>query len=121
MLKQSILVCAVLLTTTTACTTLNPIEMPAEELQQKIVSENILEPGKRAKIVTSDGQVQKIKVTRVDTESGVIVTDNAPITITDIVAVETQDFSMGKTALLAAGSYSILVLIALAAAPVLIL
>jgi hypothetical protein len=100
---------------------MHPIEMPAEELQQKIVSENILQPGKRAKIVTSDGQVQKIKVSRVDTENGVIETNEDPIQIADIVAVETRDFSMGKTALLTAGSYTILVLVAAAVAPVLIL
>lgn len=120
MLNQAILICAALLATT-ACTTMNPIEMPPEAVQQKIVSEDILQPGKRAKIVTRDGQIQTITVKRVDAESGVIESDKEPIQIADIIAVETRDFSIGKTALLAAGSYTILGLIAMAIAPVLLL
>jgi hypothetical protein len=100
---------------------MHPIEMSPEAVQEKIVSENILPPGKSAKIVTSDGRVHKIKVRRVDAESGVIEIPNGSLEISDIVAVETKEFSIGKTALLAAGSYVALGLIALAAAPALLL
>lgn len=110
------LVCAV-----SACTTLTPVEMSPEALQQKIVTDDILLPGKRAKVVTSDGRIQKIRVRRVDATAGLIETDKEAVRIDDIVAVETRDFSMGKTALLAAGSYTILGLIALAIGPALLL
>jgi len=110
-----------LLFTASACTTMNPVEMSPEAVQQKIVSENILVPGKRAKIVTQDGQIHKIRVNRIDKELRLIEAEEETINITDIVAVETRDFSIGKTALLAAGSYTVLVLLALAAAPVFIL
>jgi predicted small lipoprotein YifL len=120
MMNQSILVFAMLFAAT-ACTTMNPIEMPPEAVQQKIVFEDILQPGKQAKIVTSDGRIQTVRVMRVEAASGVIVTDGEPIQIADIVAVETRDFSIGKTALLAAGSYTALALLALAVAPVFIL
>lgn len=104
-----------------ACTTMNPVEMSPEDVQQKIVSENILQPGKRAKIVTQDGKIRSIKVKRVDKELNLIEADKETINIADIVAVETRDFSIGKTAMLAAGSYTILAILAAAVAPVFIL
>lgn len=116
-----IVVLLALLCTVAACTTLKPIEMSPEVLQQKIVSDNILQSGKRAKVVTSDGRIQKIRVKRVDAEAGVVETDKEDVQIDDIVAIETRDFSMGKTALLAAGSYTVLGLIALAVGPALLL
>ncbi len=120
MLNKCILVGAMLIAAT-ACTSMHPIEMSPAEVQRKIASENVLQPGKRAKIVTSDGQIQKIRVKRVESDSGLIETDRERIQIADIVAVETRDFSIGKTALLAVGSYSVLALIALAVAPVFLL
>lgn len=110
-----------LLLTASACTTMNPVEMSPEAVQQRIVSENILVPGKRAKIVTQDGQIHKIRVNRIDKELRLIEAEGGTIDITNIVAVETRDFSFGKTALLAAGSYTVLLLLALAVAPVFIL
>ena len=120
-MSQNLVLVLAMLFMATACTSMNPIEMTPEAVQQKIVSENILQPGKRAKIVTSDGQNRKVRVKRVDAGSGVIETDGEPVRIDDIVAVETRDFSIGKTALLAAGSYTVLALIAVAIAPVLLL
>lgn len=111
----------VLLFATTACSTMNPVEMSPEEVQMKILSENILEPGKHAKIVTIDGRIHDIRVDSIDGESGTIETDSGDIPVIDIVAVETRDFSMGKTALLAAGSYAVLGLIAIAIGPALLL
>ena len=111
----------VLLFAASACTTLQPIEMAPDELQQKIATDNILPPGKQAKLVTNDGKTRKVTIRHVDTDSGVIATDGEPVLIADVIAVETKDFSIGKTALLAAGTYSVLALIALAAAPVFIL
>ncbi|HNP62535.1 MAG TPA: hypothetical protein PKH39_01305 [Woeseiaceae bacterium] len=110
-----------ILFTVSACTTLHPVEMPPETLQQKIMSEDLLKPGKRATIVTTDGVIHKIRVRSIDANSGLIETGDEAIRIGDIVAVETKDFSMGKTALLAASTYTVLLLIAIAVAPVLIL
>lgn len=110
-----------LLFAASACTTLQPIEMAPEELQQKISTENVLPPGKQAKLVTNDGRTHKVKIRYVDPESGVITTEGNPVLIADVIAVETKEFSIGKTALLAAGTYSVLALIALAVAPVFLL
>lgn len=120
MMYRSVLILALLLATT-ACTTLVPIEMEPEVLQQKIASENVLQPGKRAKIVTTDGKIHKVRIRNVNADSGTIETDAEPVQIADIVAVETRDFSMGKTALLATSTYMVLALIAIAAGPALLL
>lgn len=104
-----------------SCTTLTPIEMAPATLQEKIVTEDILQPGKRAKIVTSDGKMQRVRIRRVDGTAGVIETDGDPVHIADIIAVETREFSLGRTALLAASSYTALALIAIAIAPALLL
>lgn len=120
MIYRSVFILALLLATV-ACTTLQPIEMEPEVLQQKIASENILQPGKRAKIVTADGKIHKVRIRNVNAESGSIETDAEPVQIADIVAVETRDFSLGKTALLATGTYVILGLIAIAVGPALLL
>lgn len=104
-----------------SCTTLTPVEMPPATLQAKIVAEDILQPGKRAKIVTSDGRMQRVRIKRVDGTAGIVETDGEPVQIANIIAVETHEFSLGKTALLAAGSYTVLALIALAVGPALLL
>lgn len=104
-----------------ACSTMNPVEMSPEEVQMKITSDDILPPGKRTKIVTSDGKIWNVRVARIDADAGAIETDSGNIRIAQIVAVETRDLSIGKTALLAAGSYAVLGLIAMAVAPVFLL
>jgi len=120
MTYHSVLVLASLLAAT-ACTTLKPIELEPEVLQRKIASENVLQSGKRAKIVTTDGRIHKVRIRNVNADSGTIETDAEPVQIAEIVAVETRDFSMGKTALLATSSYMILALIAIAMGPALLL
>lgn len=104
-----------------ACSTLVPLELAPEALQQKITTQDLLQSGDRVKLVTADGKVHKLRVDRVDIDAGVIVGSNQNVVIADVIALETKEFSGGKTALLAAGSYTILLLIAVAIAPVLIL
>ena len=96
------------------CTTLKPVEMAPEELQQKIAAGEIIQLGDRVKIVTSDGVVHKFSVTEisVDRVSG----NDVDLPIADIIAVETREFSGGKTTALVAGSAFIYVLLAAVAA-----
>lgn len=106
---------------TSACTTLTPVEMPPEQVQQKILHEDILVPGKRAKIVTADGRVRSVTVLGVSADQGIIETKEEPVVVADIVALETREFSIGKTTLLAAGAYTYLALLAVALGPALVL
>ncbi len=117
--------CAILILALTgslcACSSLKPVELPPESLQQMILDQDILQPGEKIKLVTAEGKRYEFRVARVDTERKVIIGDGQSIPVADVVAVETKEFSFGKTALLAAGSYGALLIIAVALAPALIL
>jgi hypothetical protein len=96
-----------------ACTTLRPTEASPEELQHRITHENLIEPGDRLRLATADGAVHKFRVTKI--ENGMVIGPNDSVPIQDIVAVETREFSIGKTAALAggmAGAYLILLILA---------
>ena len=104
-----------------ACSNMTAIEASPEEVQQKIMSENILPPGETARIVTSSGTTHKFRVVEVDTEEGMIRGKKAVVPIDDVVAVETKEFSLGKTALLTGATYGVLAIVAIAMAPVFLL
>ena len=80
------------------CTTVRPVEMTPEVLQQKIESTKLIEVGDSVEIVTADGQKYKFDVTKVDKEQ--VIGKDVAIPIKDIVALHTREFSGGKTALL---------------------
>ncbi len=90
--------------------------MPPEELHERISEGDIIQPGDFVKIVTSDGQRHNFEVANRTADR--ITGKSVEIPITDIVAIETREFSGGKTALLAAGGalyvYSIIFLAGLA-------
>ena len=100
------------------CTSMKPVEMPPAELHEKILSENILHAGESVRVVTADGQIRKLLVIEVDTDERVIHGKDVSIDVDQVVAVETREFSLGKTAALAGGSYLLFLMIAIAAFPV---
>jgi hypothetical protein len=98
----------------TSCTTLKTTEAPPEEVHRLIVTEDILKPGDEVKIVTTDGVVHEFRVTRIDRERGLVFGDTDEIPIVDIVALETREISIGRTALLAGGvAYVVLAVLTL--------
>lgn len=110
--------CVVVLLTlallSTSCTALKTTEAPPEEVHRLIMTEDILKPGDEVKIVTTDGVVHEFRVARIDRERGLVVGDGGEIPIVDIVALETREISVGRTALLAGGvAYVVLALLAL--------
>ena len=80
------------------CSTVRPVEMTPEVLQQQIESTKLIEVGDSVEIVTADGQKYKFDVTKVDKEQ--VIGKDVAIPIKDIVALHTREFSGGKTALL---------------------
>jgi hypothetical protein len=100
-MKQVILAIVVLLSC--ACTSLQSTEASPEELQRMITHENLLEPGDRVRLVTADGVVYKFRVTEIDLVNGMVVGPKESAPIKDIVAVETREVSIGKTAALTGG------------------
>lgn len=105
-----------------ACTTLQPTEASPEQLQRLILSENLLKPGQRVRLVTNDEAEHQFRIAEVDLEREVVTGDDEAVLISEIVAVETREVSVGRTALLTGGlAYGGLFLIAIALAPALIL
>ena len=98
------------------CTTLKPIETSPEELQRRIVEEQLLSPGDKVRIVTSDGTTHKLTSKQIDLENRTVGDTKQQIPIDEILAVETKEFSAGKTALLAGGAWLIYGLMAAVAA-----
>ena len=103
------------------CSTLEPVEMPAEDLQRMILDGELSLEGESVRLVTRDGRTHKYRVTEVDEDARLIRGKDAAVSVNDVVAIETREFSLGKTALLAGGSYAILGLLALALGPALVL
>jgi hypothetical protein len=115
------LILVTLLTLIAGCTTLRPVEMPPDQLQHLIVSERLLGPGDRVRLVTADDTEHRFRVVAVDVEGGWIVGENESVRIADVVAVETREFSKGKTAALAGGVIATWVIILILIAPAAIL
>jgi hypothetical protein len=113
--RTSVVVLLTLALLSTSCTTLKTTEAPPEEVHRLIMTEDILKPGDKVKIVTTDGVSHEFRVTSIDRERGLVVGDGDEIPIVDIVALETQEISVGRTALLAGSvTYVLLALLTLA-------
>ena len=108
-----------LLLLASGCTSLRPTEASPEDLQRMITQEGLIKPGDRVRLVTADETVHRFRVTSVDLDEGLIAGRGAAVPISEIVAVETREVSVGKTAALTGGLIGawalILVLIAPAA------
>ncbi len=92
------------------CTTLQPVEKSPEQLHERIFADNIIDVGDSVKIVTSDGANYKFKVAAVTADH--IAGKDIEVPIEDIIAVETREFSGGKTTALAAGGLALVYVIA---------
>jgi hypothetical protein len=101
------------------CTSLRPTEASPEDLQRMITQENLIKPGDRVRLVTADEAVHKFRVTRVDLDEGIVAGRAQAVPITEIVAVETREVSIGKTAVLTGGVIGAGVLILILIAPAL--
>ncbi len=105
-----------------ACTTLKPKEATPEEVQRQLLSGELLQPGDRVRLVTTDETAYEFRVTEIDIEQGLVIGREERVPIVDVVAVETREVSVGKTALLVGGvGYSVIAIVLVALAPALIL
>ena len=110
---KALLIIAIFITTS-GCTTLKPVEMSPEELQGRIAAGEIIEVGDRIKVVTSDGTVHKFEVSGISSDR--VSGKDVELPVTDIIAVETREFSGGKTTALVAGGTLIYILVGIAVA-----
>ena len=95
-------------------TSLKPIELSQDQLHMEIRNNHVVEVGENIKAVTVDGKRHEFKVVEVTATS--LVGETESIEIDDIVALETRQFSGGKTALLVGGMYAVYGLLAAVAA-----
>lgn len=95
-----LLICALL---TSSCTTLQPSEATPQEVQRLILTGDLLKPGDRMKIVTTDLSVYEFRIESIDLDQGLVIGVNEQVRIDDIIALETRQVSIAKTALLAGG------------------
>ncbi len=84
------------------CSTMKPIDMPPEQVQQKISAGEVLGVGDAVKLTTKDNEVHEFKVTSLTDKQ--VLGENIEIAIDDIVAIETKQFSAGRTAAAAAAA-----------------
>jgi hypothetical protein len=106
----------------TGCTSLHTIELSPDDLHQQIRAGQIITTGERIRLVTSDEEQHNFLVTGIDQTA--VHGEESSVPIDDIVAVKTERFSLGKTALLAGGTtatVAILIAIMVAVAPAAIL
>lgn len=105
------------------CTSLRTIEAPPDKLHEQIRHENLIKVGDRVRIVTEDKKEHEFVATAINKDE--IRGKDVIVPIDSIVAVQTREFSTGKTALLAggvtAGTILLMVIIAIAVAPAAIL
>ena len=121
-MMKTVFLSALLIFSSAACTTLEPVSVPADELQQQVRSGALVAPGDRVRLVTADETVHKFRVTEISVERDMVLGRKVGVPIDQIVALETREVSVGRTALLTGGvGIGVAVLIAVAIAPAIIL
>lgn len=116
------------------CSNVKPIDAPPEALHERIRQGEIIKVGDAVSIFTQDEKEHRFVVTAIDADEihGKILkvsSDGAKISheevvtipIDSVVAVQTREMSIGKTALLTGGVFGIMLLIFIATAPAAIL
>ena len=105
-----------------ACTTLKPVDVPPEGLQQQLREGTLVAAGDRVRLVTADEKVHRFRVTEINLEQDTVLGDTVEVPIEEIVALETREVSVGRTALLTGGiGIGVAALIAIAIAPAILL
>jgi hypothetical protein len=85
------------------CTSLRPSLLSADEIRRQIDSGELLNPGDKVRLSTTDGAVHEFQVTAVNADAGLIVGSKESVRIADIVGVSKREFAIGKTVWLVVG------------------
>jgi len=107
------------------CTTLKPIEAGPNELQDKIRHENIVNIHDWVRVYTEDGKEYQFQITAIDEKyirgDDVAHGNGVSVPVDSIVALESQEISIGKTSLLVGTGIATWVLIIIIVGPILLL
>jgi hypothetical protein len=85
----------------TGCTTLKPVELSQPIVQERILTGDVIKPGDRVQITTTDGKIHESKV--VSITNGIIKGKDMEISVNDIMQVEKRKASPVKTVFLVVG------------------
>ena len=118
-MKTAVPIVCILMLVLAGCTSLKPVELSPQELHAEIKQNQVVHVGDQIKVATSDGKTYKFKVTAITAKH--ISGENEQVEIEQIVALETREFSGGKTILLAGGAYLVYIVALVLAAPAIIL
>ena len=86
----------------TGCTSMNPIELSPDQLQNRISTGELIHEGDTVRITTTEGKKHKFEVSAIT--DGRIVGKGTEVPIVDITAVEIKDHSDGKSVGLSIGA-----------------
>ncbi len=119
---KAVLLVLLLVIGNAACTTLEAIDVPADELQQQLRAGTLVVPGDRVRLVTADSAEHEFRITEIDLEDDTLIGEEASVPIDDVVALQIRKASPVRTGLLAGGvTIGVAALIAIAIAPAAIL
>ena len=89
----------------TGCTHFKPVEMNSKTLQDKIRNGELIEEGDRVRVITKDGSSHILTVTAISEH---VLKGEIEILIDDIVLVEEEKISAGKTTLAVGGGLGVI-------------
>jgi hypothetical protein len=95
----------------TGCTSMKPIELSPDQLQNRISAGELIHEGDTVRIITAEGKKHKLEVGAI--ADGRIIGDGIEVPIVDITAIEIKEPSEGKSTGLFIGSMG-LILVGLA-------
>ena len=90
------------------CTTLRPVEFSQATVQQRISAGDLIKPGDKVKIITTDEKQYELNV--ISVADGYIKGKDIEIPINEIALVEKRKLSIGKTSLLGGAMFLLLVM-----------
>lgn len=86
----------------TGCTSMKPIELSSDQLQNRISTGELIREGDTVRITTVEGKKQKFEVSAID--DGHVIGNGVRVPIVDITAIEIEERSDDKTAGLTMGA-----------------
>jgi len=89
-----LLLCAAI---ASACTTLRPVQLSTDNAQQQITSGELLKPGDKVRLITTDGKTHEFAITAIDVAEGTVKGPADSVRVADIVTVERREPALGKT------------------------
>jgi hypothetical protein len=110
-LNMKIIACITVLAFILAgCTTLKPVRLPQQTLQENISSGGLIQAGDRIQITTIDGKQYEFKVVSIG--DGHVKGEVVDLQIKDIAQVKKREISTGKTAGLVGASLLVAISVA---------